>query len=96
MLFPAYTHVRVPGGVRHWDAVYADRLTHDGKLQVNLELPVLEVGFDGVIVKTIDHGRGHWDVDLRPNGDHTKIENPITGETYMFLDSMIEGKVTPP
>jgi hypothetical protein len=93
MLFPLYTHVRVPPGILTYHARYSNRLTEDGKLQVDLTIPVLEDGFDGVIVKTVDRGN-FMEIDLRPTGDHTKIENPITGETYMFLDKMIEGKVT--
>jgi hypothetical protein len=93
MLFPLYTHVRVPTGVLIYHARYSNRLTEDGKLQVDLTIPVLEEGFDGVVVKTIDRG-SIMEMDLRPTGDHTKIENPDTEETYMFLDKMIEGKVT--
>ena len=93
MLFPLFTHIRVPAGVPIYHARYSDRLTEDGKLQADLEIPILKEGFDGVIVRTIDIGN-YREVDLRPIGDHTKIENPITGETYMFLDKMIKGKVT--
>lgn len=95
MLFPLYTRVRVPEGVHQWHAVYADKLVN-GKLSVELTIPVIENGFDGVIVRTKDwSGSGHYrEVDLRPNGEHTKIENPDTEETYMFLDVMIVERVT--
>jgi len=93
MIFPLYTHVHVPAGTLSWHAVIADKLTDDGKPHIELTIPVIEEGFDGVIVRTIDDGR-FWEVDLRPGGDHTKIENPKTKETFMFLDSMIKDKVT--
>ena len=93
MLFPLYTHVHVPAGVHHWHAVWADKL--DEKTEepvVELTLPIIEAGFNGVIVRTNDRGRD-WEIDLRPGGDHTKIENPETRETFMFLDSMVQGKI---
>jgi hypothetical protein len=92
MIFPPYTKVYVPAGVLTYHAVYADKLTEDGKLSVDLTIPVLDKGFYGIVVRTIDKG-GFRVVDLRPNGPHTKIENLETEESYMFLDSMIVGKV---
>jgi len=88
MIFPLHTHVHVPAGVHHWDAAWDAA----GKC-VEVEFPVIEEEFNGIIVRVIDHGR-EWEVDLRPGGSHTKIEDIETGKTFMFLDSTIDGKIT--
>jgi hypothetical protein len=91
MLFPLYTHVHVPAGTPIYHAVWADKLNEKNEPVVNLDIKFVDEDFDGVIVK-LDNSY-HWG-DIRPTGDHTKIENPATEKTFMFLDSMIKDKIT--
>lgn len=94
MIFPLYTHVHVPAGIPAWSAKWADKLDGKGKPVVDVDINIVKESFDGVVVKVSDESESWFRVELRPTGNHTKIENPETEETFIFLDSTIENKIT--
>ena len=103
MLFPLYTHVWVPAGTHHYVAEIDAKLVGGkqvgdrwvgGHININVTLPIVEEGFDGIVLKP----NYRWDVhsserEIYPTGDHTKVVNRHTEKRFIFFDSMVQGKI---